>query len=70
MSIHSLPMVDGVDVADLIAREEYGEDTLESQDNPTADDWQALRHAESAYFAMQRRLAAAPKRRRTWHPGF
>lgn len=40
MSIHSLPMVDGVDVADLIAREEYGADTLESQDNPTHDDWE------------------------------
>lgn len=59
MSIHSLCLPEGVDVADALARAADGEETWDSQDNPTHDDWEALRHAESAYFAMQRRLAAA-----------
>lgn len=59
MGIHSLALPEGVDVADALARAADGEETWESQDNPGHDDWEALRHAESAYFAMQRRLKLA-----------
>lgn len=54
--IHSLPDVPGVDVSDVIAREEYGEDSCESQDNPGRDDWDALRGAGKAYWEMVARM--------------
>lgn len=57
MGIHSLLLPDGIDVHDALARAEDGEDTCESQDNPGRDDWEALRHAESAYFAMMAGMA-------------
>ena len=57
MGIHSLCLPEGVDVDVELARAEDGESSWESQDNPGPDDWAALRHAESAYFAMQRRMA-------------
>ena len=56
MGIHSLSLPEGVDIHDALARAESGDDTFESQDNPNHDDWEALRHAESAYFAMVQRL--------------
>ena len=56
MGIHSLALPEGVDVDVALARASDGEESWESQDNPGPDDRAALRHAESAYLAMQRRL--------------
>ena len=66
MSIHSLPDVPGVDVADLLAREMAGDDTVESQDNPSRDDWELLaeerRQADWAYY----RTVGKPQHRRKY----
>lgn len=52
MGIHSLSLPEGVDVHEALARAADGDESFESQDNPTHDDWEALRHAESAYWEM------------------
>lgn len=56
MSIHSIACEPGVDVADILAREEYGEDTIESQDNPGRDDYAELRAVEAVYARTMRRV--------------
>ena len=65
MGIHSLCLPEGVDVDVELARAEDGESSWESQDNPGPDDWAALRHAESAYFAMMAAMRPRKHRRRS-----
>ena len=65
MSIHSIACEPGVDIADILARDEYGEDTVESQDNPGREDWEDLRAADAAYYRTVRRVHRRRKPLRT-----
>lgn len=63
MSIHALPDIPGVDVAELIAREMAGEDSIETQDDPDGIDRQERRRADAIYFSTIRREGLRSKRR-------
>ena len=67
MSIHSIDLPPGVDIADVIAREEYGEESYESQDN-VAVERQERREADAVYWRTIRREKLKNLRRNASRP--
>ncbi len=68
MSIHCYPeLLPGESIEDVIAREEAGEDTIESQDNAISER-QDRRHAEAVYFRTIRREGIKSKRKNLAKP--
>ena len=68
MSIHAYPeLPPGVDINTFIESQEAGEDTVESQDNPSPEDWCSMRGdrraAEAVYFRTLRREGLKHKRK-------
>lgn len=66
--IHCYPeLAPGQSIEDLVASQEDGERTIESQDNPQSDDWGSLRDdkrkAESCWFRNQRKEGIKHKRK-------
>ena len=66
MSIHSLNLPEGVDIDQYLQEDVAGEDTVESQDNMTHEDYVAMGRAESSYHRVIGKRAAIKRSRWNW----